>query len=212
MRKSLAIGLALLLVFAFAGMALAQDSDSVNIDMSLYVDEYIETTNNFSHHVGTLENVGSLGMYEGSKWLKYKDLAYANCPFNITVAGNNPAETGNPRFAREEVDENGNGLGSYDILRTSYGFRIKVNGETADVGSPVNGADDFPITLNHNEAPHDGQIMLRKMRVAVNKEGNDDADESYPLREAAIDPNYNNIDSPDAGTYKADLTVTISAL
>ncbi len=206
MRKSLAIGLALLLVFAFAGMALAQDSDSVNIDMEMYVDEYIETMGDTSWDLGTTYHTTNYGpsreqIYESNGW----DLAYANCPFSMTVSGNNLAGDGIPTFAREEQGANSNG---FDRLPSYYKIFVITNENADEFTGWVDPSEKFPISKDYSEAPHNGQIRMN-MTVQANTTI---THSDIPLKATLIDPRYTWKDSADAGTYEASLTVTISAL
>lgn len=57
----------------------------------------------------------------------FKEVAYSNVKFAVTLEGNNFARDGYPIFAREEKDEGGTGLGRWDRLRTHLRFDFFTN-------------------------------------------------------------------------------------
>lgn len=204
------------LIFAFMIVAVAftqaQTTASASFNLSMTVDKYIETTPspltwNFgttSHQVaygGPMESLyGAMGQW---------NLAYANCPFAITISGNNGASQGVPRFARQEVGAHG---GAWDILPTLYLIQVTTNG-VRDVFSLPNadsrlGAHRFPSTEEYSEAPHNGQVKL-DMVSYINSSV---ASEAVPVRKTLIDPNFTNVQSADAGVYECTMVVTLTAL
>ncbi len=201
------------LIFAFMIVAVvfvqAQTTASASFNLSMTVDKYIETTpsplnwdfGTTSHQVaygGPMESLyGTMGQW---------NLGYANCPFSVTVAGNNGALQGVPRFARQEVGAHG---GDWDILPTLYAINFTTNGvRDLFYGTWLQGANNFPYTKNYAEAPHNGQIKM-DMKAYINSSV---ASEAVPVRKTLIDPTFTNIQSADAGVYECTMVVTLTAL
>jgi hypothetical protein len=201
------------LIFAFMIVAVAftqaQTTASASFNLSMTVDKYIETTpsplnwdfGTTSHQVaygGPIESLyGAMGQW---------NLAYANCPFSVTVAGNNGANQGVPRFARQEVGAHG---GAWDILPTLYAINFTTNGvRDLFYGTWLQGAHQFPYTKNYTEAPHNGQVKM-DMVSYINSTI---ASEAVPVRKTLIDPTFTNIQSADAGVYECTMVVTLTAL
>lgn len=201
--------LAFMLVTAMLFVVNAQPSANASFNLSMTVSKYIETTPsplnwNFgstSHQVaygGPIESLyGAMGQW---------NLAYANCPFSVTVAGNNGANQGVPRFARQEVGAHG---GDWDILPTLYAINFTTNGvRDLFYGTWLQGAHQFPYTKNYTEAPHNGQVKM-DMVSYINSTI---ASEAVPVRKTLIDPTFTNIQSADAGVYECTMVVTLTAL
>ena len=206
-------------VFGFTVIAIAMfcaqnvnaqgKSATANFNLKMTVDKYIEVMCspvdwNFgttTHQVAYGGPIESLYGQQG-EW----NLAYANCPFSITISGNNGANQGVPRFARQEQGPHG---GAWDILPTLYAINFTTNGERdLFYGTWLQGANQFPYTKSYSEAPHNGQVKM-DMKAYINSTI---ASEGVPVRKTLIDPNYKNIDSADAGDYTCSMTVTITAL
>lgn len=187
----------------------AQTTDDVTFNLSMTVDKYIEcmpspvswdfgTTSHQVNYGGPMESLyGAMG-----EW----NVGYANCPFSITISGNNDANQGVPRFARQEVGAHG---GDYDILPTLYQIHFTTNGvQDLFYGTWLQGAHQFPYTKSYSEAPHNGQIKM-DMKAYINSSI---ASEAVPIRKTLIDPTFTNIQSADAGEYTCKMLVTITAL
>jgi hypothetical protein len=212
MKKVFSILFALALI---AGMSFAQViTDSTIFNLSMTIDKYIEvmpgpTSWNFgtSSYAFGYPNVGREQLYGNTgSW----DLAYANCPFKVTISGENLANEHKPRFARLEE---GSHSGGYDTLPTFYEIWFMTNGEghnldTLFYGVWLQNADQFPHTRSYAETPHNGQVKM-EMRAYVNSSI---ASESTPLRTIAINPAFTWQQSADAGTYACSMVVTLTAL
>ncbi len=200
-------------VFA-AGGSPENQSDSMTYKMSMYMDEYIECAADIAWNLGDTGHRTAWGNqpydWETVEGTRTDNLAYANCPFTITFTGYNDAGETVPRFARQEVDGEGNPLGSWDILRAHYVLGVTVNGATTRVSKQYmpDPAASFPLSHDFTEAPHNGQIGLNlnvKVNSSITWAG-------VPIRYTYIDPTLTNADSADAGEYKAYMVVTITAL
>jgi len=209
MKKEITIVFLVLMIFTFSNIVVANEneSDSVNINMSLYLDEYIETMGDVNWYLGETSHHdhhnAEIIYGEEKNW----NIAYANCPFSVTIAGNNPKGDNFPRFVREEVDENGSGIGRWDSLETLLNPKIIINNEKiSPLGFYGKNASEFPISYDFKEAPHNGQVKL-SIKARVNLTTG-----ALPRRKTEIDPRYIWKDSADAGTYKAKLKVTLCAL
>jgi len=206
MKKLLVLSLAL---FLFIGVLFAQNTDNVNFDLSMTVDEYIEAMPGpVEFDFGTTSHSTSWGpsreqLYGATgEW----DLAYVNCPFSVTISGDNAAGQGVPRFARQEVGPN---AGGYDILATIYQIHFTTNAiQDLFYGTWLQGAHQFPYTKSYCETPHNGQVKM-DMKAYVNSSI---ASEAVPVRATLIDPNFTNEQSADAGEYECTMLVTLTAL
>jgi len=215
--KRLIVLTSLFTVFAFMAMTAnvqAQSSDNVTLDFVMTVDEYIEV-------MEAPENATDFGITSHeTAWgynnegliseIKSWNLAYANCPFDVTIEGNNDMGQGKPRFAREEVGPAAQG---YDFLNTAYYIGVFTNGEVQQDNFGwqwAMGAESFPRTGNYDEAPHNGQVEL-KMKALVNSYNFDEKD-VVPVRRTDINPGQDNRASADAGLYSCSMTITLSAL
>lgn len=207
--KKVFLFLAIMFAVAIFVQVQAQNSDDVTFNLSMTVDKYIETTpgplnwdfGTTSHQVaygGPMESLyGAMG-----EW----NLAYANCPFSITVEGDNDAGQGVPRFVRNEVGPTANG---YDVLPTLYQIHFTTNGvQDLFYGTWLQGAHQFPYTKSFPEAPHNGQVKM-DMKAYINSSI---ASEAVPIRKTLIDPNFTWQQSADAGEYTCTMTVTLTAL
>lgn len=201
--------LLMLSVFMIAMVCIVNAQKTASFNLSMTVNEYIETTpsplnwdfGTTSHQVaygGPMESLyGTMG-----EW----NLAYSNCPFSITVSGNNGANEGKPRFARQEVGAHG---GAWDILPTLYAINFTTNGvRDLFYGTWLQGAHQFPYTKNYAEAPHNGQVKM-DMTAYINSSI---ASEAVPVRKTLIDPTFTGIQSADAGVYQCTMLVTLTAL
>lgn len=145
----------LAMMFATAIFVQAQYSDDVTFNLKMTVDKYIETAPSpinwdFGLTTHSLANGSHERLYGDNpgEW----DLAYANCPFSITIDGDNPAGQGVPRFARLEEGPNTNG---YDVAATLYQIHFTTNGnQQLFYGTWLQGAHQFPYTKSFAEAPH----------------------------------------------------------
>lgn len=205
MRKIFVLFAAILLV---AGMSFGQTPKSTTFNLSLYLNEYIETM------PGPVDvNLGSTThqtYYGNEEWYynfspKTWDLAYANCPFKITITGDNPAGQGKPRFARLEVGPHSNG---YDTIPTLYAIYFTTNG-VADLfyGTWLQGAHQFPYSKQYAEAAHNGQVKMN-LNIWANATI---ASEAIPVRQTLINPAFIWDQSADAGVYTCSMTVTLGA-
>ncbi|MGB8953394.1 MAG: hypothetical protein WCC06_12105 [Candidatus Aminicenantales bacterium] len=134
-------------------------------------------------------------------WEWFPEFAYANCPYSITLSGNNLAGDGVPVFARQEVGET-----RYDRLVTALTFHFTSDYAGSMHAMQYNSTFIYPnpgtwnITLNR-PVPHTGEVFM-KPRVGV--------------RFPAMTPDFgvkNTWDqSPDAGLYEAQVTITIAVI
>ena len=206
-------------IMAFSAQATVpggQQSATFNLKMN--VDKYIEAMcGPVDFNFGTTQHVGITKAEELCGKTGAWDLAYANCPFSITITGNNGANQGVPRFARQETGAHG---GAWDILNTVYDIYIGTNGVESSFNSfdifgisipKLIGAKDFPKTKTFLEAPHNGQVHM-SMKAFVNTYINGYIDNGTPLKKTIIDPSYRNGDSADAGEYTCTMIVTLAAL
>ena len=207
MKKFFGI-LAIAIAIGFAQSASAQKSATFNLKMT--VDKYIEAmASPVDFNFGTTQHTilkaeelcGNIGSW---------NLAYANCPFSVTISGNNGANQGVPRFARQETGAHG---GDWDILNTVYDINFTTNGVTSSFAGFLGylGARDFPRTKNYGEAPHNGQIRM-DMKAFVNTVANCLLDHGISIKGTLIDPNFKNSDSADAGEYTCSMVVSLAAL
>jgi len=207
MKKVLSVLFALTLI---AGLSLAQGaSDNVQLNLSLNLKPYIETM------PGPVDvNLGSTvhQTYYGNEEWYYNfspqvwNLAYANCPFSVNIAGDNPAGEGKPRFARLETGPHATG---YDTIPTLYAIHFTTNG-VSDLffGTWLQGAHQFPYTKNYTEAPHNGQVKMN-LDIWANATI---ASEAVPVRQTLINPGFTWQQSADAGIYTCFMVVTLTAL
>jgi len=211
MKKFFGI-LAIAIAMCFVQSVNAQKSASFNLKM--HVDKYIEvmcSPVNFDFGTTNHNNLGKAEELCGNtgSW----NLAYANCPFSVTISGDNGAHQGVPRFARQETGTHG---GAWDILNTVYDIDFTTNSETTSFAGllgivPFIGASEFPKTKNYAEAPHNGQVHM-SMKAFVNTYANSLLDHGIPVRRTLIDPNFKNVDSADAGEYTCTMTVTLATI
>ncbi|MFA5095475.1 MAG: hypothetical protein WC447_02340 [Candidatus Paceibacterota bacterium] len=203
--KILTVLAAILLV---ASTCFAQAPKSTTINLSLYLNEYIETMPGpVNVNLGTTTHQSYYGNEEWyyntspQSW----NIAYANCPFSVTVAGDNPAGQGKPRFARQEVGPHSNG---YDVIPTLYSIYFTTNGvSNLFYGTWLQGAHQFPYTKQYAEAPHNGQVKM-DLNIWANATI---ASEAVPVRQTLINPAYTWDKSADAGNYTCNMTVTLGA-
>lgn len=201
--------LSIVAIFAIVLFANAQDSSTFNLSMT--VDEYIECTSGpIAINFGTTShNSNAEQLFAHSQ---YMDLAYANCPFSITISGDNAASEGVPRFVRQETGTYG---GDYDTLPTHFDFHIGVNNIDYMVNDGAMGnyvpAKDFPISQDFNEAPHNGQIRLW-MGARVNNLLANSWTPDIPIRKTLIDQSMTKVQSADAGDYACTMTITLAAI
>ena len=206
MKRFAIILSSVVVAFAFIAMTTsnvqAQNSDQTDINLSLTVDEYIEAVPTIDWDLGeTYRSGNSERMYTSNGW----DIAYANCPFNVTVEGDNPAGDGRPIFAREEQGANSNG---FDRLRSLYAIDVVTNGVSQDVTDWFDHSGKFPVSKDVTEAPHNGQVHMN-MTLDVN---GGTSHGTVPIRKTLIDPSFSWEESADAGEYEASLKVTFTAL
>lgn len=212
-------------IFAMAIMAFSAQAtvpggqhNSTTFNLKMNVDKYIEAMcGPVDFNFGTTQHVGITKAEELCGKTGSWDLAYANCPFSVTISGNNGANQGVPRFARQETGAHG---GAWDILNTVYDINIATNGAETSFNSfdifgiavpkPI-GAKDFPKTKNFSEAPHNGQVHM-SMKAFVNTYANMIFDNGTPLRQTIINPSWTNDKSADAGEYSCTMIVTLAAL
>jgi len=206
-KKILVLLAALILV---AGMSFGQVHNQTQFNFSVVVDPYIEvlvpiqnmtvspyhvTGPTFQRMVGTYTGLSG-GTWPGG----IGDFTYANCPFSMTIAGDNLAGDGKPIYVREEVDGTGTGLNRFDKLDTNWEIRVHYNS-----GYPIgvySNANNAPWTLTANEAPHNGWVGIDFMCNGNRVDGPD----------ANIDRNQAYDQSPDRGIYTCFLVVTLTAL
>jgi len=212
MKKVILSAMAICLIFVFTSNVNAQPnqySDDVSFNLSMTVDKYIETAPGpIDWDFGTTDHSTSWGPSRESLYgsLGEWDIAYANCPFSVTISGDNAAGQGVPRFVRDEVGANANG---YDVLATLYQIHFTTNGNRdLFYGTWLQGAHQFPYTKSFPEAPHNGQIKM-DMKAYVNSTI---ASEQIPVRPTIIDPNMTWQQSADAGVYECTMDVTFTAL
>lgn len=211
-KKLLVLFAALVLV---AGMSFGQNTDSVNFELSMTVDEYIETIQNpvsfdfgTTIHTGNREELNTALTGPTGEW----NFAYANCGFTLTVSGDNPASQGVPRFARAEVGPTASG---FDILSTAYQIGIWTNGNCNNELGWNYGirAREFPrtATTGLDEAPHNGQVLF-KMNAKVNNPDGPTEAPGIPIRETLINQAFTWDQSADAGIYTCTMLVTLMAV
>ncbi|HKK54531.1 MAG TPA: hypothetical protein VJ926_03365 [Patescibacteria group bacterium] len=188
----------------------AQSSDQTEINMSLTVDEYIEAVPSIDWDLGeTNHNAGRNKEEIYGVSSPDMDIAYANCPFSVTLNGDNPAGDGIPRFAREEVGTHANG---YDVLPTLYKIYVTTNGVVEYIdgaGTMVQQAGYFPLGEDFVEAPHNGQV---RMNISAFINTALATDPGASVKKTIIDPNFTWDQSADAGVYEASIVATFSAL
>jgi len=217
MKKVFGI-LVIAIAMCCAQTASAQKSATFNLKMN--VSNYIEAMcGPVDFNFGTTQHQ-SAG-YEGlvgntGSW----NLAYANCPFSITISGSNGAGQGVPRFARQETGTHG---GAWDFLPTAFDIKIGTNGVNSSFNGLVApgtetfvplplGANSFPKTQTYVEAPHNGQVHM-EMTAYVNEYAAGGAlFDNVPLRRTQINPNWTNEKSADAGEYTCTMVVTLAAI
>jgi len=205
MKKFFGI-LAIAIAVCFAQSVSSQKSATFNLKMN--VSNYIEVMAspvdfNFgtTTHDGTYAHSQSLYGATG-EW----NLAYCNCPFSVTISGNNPANQNVPRFARQETGTHASG---YDVLPTLYAINFTTNGvRDLFYGTWLQGANQFPYTKSYSEAPHNGQVKM-DMVAYVNSAI---ASEAVPVLQTLINPAFTNAQSADAGDYTCTMVVTLAAL
>jgi len=206
--KKLLFGLLALVVMT--AVSFGQGStDNTTITLNLNLMPYIETMNPVTVDLGNTRHNSS---YAPSKEWYYDflpqawNLAYANCPFRVTIAGDNPAGEGKPRFARLETGAHASG---YDTIPTLYAINFTTNGvRDLFYGTWLQGAHQFPFSKDYAEAPHNGQV---KMELDVWANANI-ASEAIPIRGTLINPAFSDRDSADAGIYSCSMLVTLTAI
>ena len=218
MKRLMSFVAIMIVAVMFVQTVNAQSSASANFNLSMTVDEYIETAPGaVDFNFGTTRSNVYYGaprnedLYDGWGNTGEWDLAYANCPFSVTLSGNNPAGQGVPRFARAEVGAHG---GGFDVLNTVYRIGFMTNGvvENDAFGYVWGfGASSFPKTANFSEAPHNGQVKM-SLKAAVNSHWEPSKDAGIPIRETVINSAFSNQQSADAGEYTCTMLVTLTAL
>lgn len=199
------------MAIAIAMVCLVQtaQAQTANFNLQMTVTPYIETmqspvTFNFgsTNHDGMYAKSQSLYGNTG-EW----NLAYANCPFSVTIAGNNDANQGVPRFAKLQTGTHANAV--YDVLPTLYAINFTTNGvRDLFYGSWLQGANNFPYTKSYAEAPHNGQIKM-DMVAYVNSAI---ASEDVPVLQTLINSAFSDGQSADAGLYECTMVVTLAAI
>jgi len=204
MNKRTSRILIVLAVLLLVGSTCFGQSKSTTFNLSLYLNEYIETmpgpvSVDLGHtfHYDYF-NAETYGMVELNPW----DFAYANCPFRVTITGDNPAGEGKPRFARLETGPHANG---YDTFSTRYFIGFWINGI---YGYGAADAKNFPYSWEYAEAPHNGQVKMG-WSIYVNWP---DLQDSVPMRQTLINPAFTWRDSVDAGVYTCSMTATLGAI
>jgi len=207
-RKMKKVLLSIFAIIMVCSVKAINPGQSATFNLKMTVDKYIEAMAspvdfNFGTTAHTILKAEELCGNTGS-W----NLAYANCPFSVTISGNNGANQGVPRFARQEQGPHG---GAWDILNTVYDINFTTNGETSSFAGFFGylGASEFPKTKNYAEAPHNGQIRM-DIKAFVNTAANSLLDHGVSLRRTLIDPNFKNSDSADAGDYTCIMVVTLT--
>jgi hypothetical protein len=208
MKKLLMLSAILIAMFCFTAAVSAQNNP-VQFNLQMTVNKYIETTPNpITFNYGTTShsnNAESLdgGGVAGIQW----NIAYANCPFNITFAGSGPGSAAQPRFGRAEVGTQGVGI---DVLNTFYQIHVITNTVVTGINGDGNwgiAAKEFPYTQSISEAPHNGQVALN-MYPYVNTASRD----NVPVRQTLINSGFTNDMSADAGDYTCSMVITLAAL
>lgn len=208
MKKLIFLSVFMIAMISFSQSVRAQNP--VQFNLSMEVAKYIETTPtplDFNFGVAT-HNPSTANMELVSSAKGVWNIAYANCPFSVTISGNNAANEGVPRFARQELGTNASG---YDVLNTMYQIFFTTNGPANRelfYGNWLQEASNFPHTKNFEEAPHNGQIKM-DIIAFVNSTKKSAA---VPVRKTAIDPNMDRRQSADAGIYECTMQVTFIAL
>lgn len=216
MRTKILTVFAVLMAFLLVGgTCFAQTTGNVTFNLSMTVDKYIEVTpGSLSFDFGTTIHNGNreeLNSALTGPWGEW-DLAYANCPFSVTISGNNPVGQNKPRFARAEVGANA--AGGFDVLSTAFQIGILTNGIWNNEFGLNYGvrASEFPKTVSFAEAPHNGQVKM-KMAAKVNNPGDpNEISAGFPIRETVINSLLTNAQSADAGVYTCTMTVTLAAI
>jgi len=191
------------------GMGFGQNQTKFNF--SVVVDPYIEVLVPVQdmavspYHVKGPAFAGMVATYTGLSGGSWPggigDLAYVNCPFSVTIEGDNPAGDGKPIYAREEVDGTGAGLNRYDRLNTQWQIRLHTD-YRPQLDIVFAKAETAPWTYTANEAPHNGWVGIDFMCYGHRVDG--------PA--AKIDRNQAYDQSPDAGVYTCFLVITLTAL
>ncbi len=218
MKRIIILATMFVAMIAYVQTAQAQNTATASFNLSMTVDKYIETTASpLEFDFGTTRSNVYYGaprnedLYDGWGNAGEWNLAYANCPFSVTLSGDNPASQGVPRFARAEV---GAHAGPADFLNTSFRIGFLTNGgvENDAFGYVWGiGASSFPKTASFDEAPHNGQIKMN-MQAAVNSHWMPANDVGIPIRNTVIDASMTNDQSADAGKYSCTMLVTLTAL
>jgi len=208
MKKFLSFLAISIAVICFVQTANAQPSASTSINLKMTVAKYIETMPNPAElFLGTTTHSGNAEILDGG--FRGWNLAYANCPFNLTLSGSNPAGQNVPRFARAEVGANAGGR--FDVLNTFYQIHFVTNGVEVNTNTPDQwgtGASQFPLTKEFSEAPHNGQVYMSLIPY-VNDASQKDA---WPQRQTLINSGFTADNSADAGDYTCTFTVTLTAI
>lgn len=204
--KKLSVLFVLLLTVVFVN---AQESATFNLSMT--VNEYIETMPQAgAWDLGTTVHSADseiITVIQSQEW----DLAYANCPFEITFSGTNASGGTAPRFVRKQEGDNAGGI--YDVLPTALHFDVTMNGQLSHEPSLSTfwGAGSFPQTIKYNEAPHNGQVKL-SIWSEVNTARAATVDNTIPVRQTLIDNGFGPQDSADAGVYSCEVMLTLTTL
>lgn len=178
---------------------------SATFNLSMTVDKYIEVmASPVSFDFGTTvhsDGAEQLCSSNTGVW----NLAYANCPFKVTISGSNSAGDAFPRFARAEEGAHASG---YDVLPTFYDIKFTTNNQEVNFGATQwMPAASFPYTKEFSETPHNGQI---KMSLAAKV--NTDDEGGVAQKKSKIDPTYTARHSADYGVYNAKMVVTVIAM
>ncbi len=168
------------LALGLSGMAMAEQlSDTQTFNFSCTVEKYIEVNPAHKTRNITTPSISPEDIYNPkSNYSFFKNSyneLYANCPFTISLAGDNGASDGLPILARNEVGPNRYG---WDRLDTKLAFSYIINyppsggwkritfGDNGYYGGGVkNGWSNNPYTFT--EAPHDGEVGLELVSQAT---------------------------------------------
>lgn len=207
MKKYIGIALAVLMVLGLSGMVMAGNTTRFNFTAVVdpYIDVLVDVQNMATspYHLRGPNFEGMVATYTGLSGGSWPggigDFAYANCPFQLTISGDNPAGDGKPIYAREEVDGTNTGLNRFDRLDTNWQIRIHTDYHS-QLTIVFADANTVPWSYTANEAPHNGWVGIDFMCYGHQADGPDaniDCSQAYSL-------------SPDAGNYKASLTIVLS--
>lgn len=207
MKKYIGIALAVLMVVGFSGVVAAEQltaNHTFNFDVT--VERYIEVGTQTDFTLSPISPPGGGTLPGISDVFNQVEVAYANGPFRVDLAGNNGDNDGLPILAREEVGPNANG---WDRLLTRLEFHYIVNGvwNGATFGDHVNWLNvwasgqsgrDYVVM---GETPHDGEVNLT-LKLGANL--------PHQSPEWGSDNTWD--ESADAGPYTCWVQATYTAL